>query len=94
MNVVMNESTMVEFPDWMREAEALRYLADQRQYDKERGQKYRMIKLSLTIEGDEVIVAPKYATIQRVRRITGYLSNLNNFNAAKSAEAAERVAHA
>jgi phosphodiesterase/alkaline phosphatase D-like protein len=38
-------------------------------------------------------VTPVPAEVVRVRRITGYLSNENNFNAAKFSELKSRVTH-
>ena len=51
-------------------------------------------RLCIDIEGDELVVysAPK-TNIRRTRRITGYLSNADNFNDAKKAEMEDRVAH-
>ena len=52
-----------------------------------------LIELELELDGDFVITKPKYNTIKRVRRITGYLSDVNNFNPAKRAEEQDRVKH-
>jgi Oxygen-sensitive ribonucleoside-triphosphate reductase len=50
--------------------------------------------MEVMINGDEVeIKSNEKSPIQRVRRITGYLSNANNFNDAKRAELKARVAH-
>ena len=40
----------------------------------------------------EIKVIPK-SPIRRVRRITGYLSNIENFNSAKQAECRDRLVH-
>ena len=53
----------------------------------------RLVKLDVKIKDDDVILTPHYDTIVRVRRITGYLSNVNNFNAAKKSEQSDRVKH-
>ena len=53
----------------------------------------RLVELDITIEGDDVNLKPHYDTIVRVRRITGYLSNVKNFNAAKRHEQSDRVKH-
>ena len=53
----------------------------------------RLVELDIIIEGDQVNLKPHYDTIVRVRRITGYLSNVNNFNAAKKSEQSDRVKH-
>lgn len=43
--------------------------------------------------GDLVVTSYPTSPITRIRRITGYLSNQNNFNAAKRAELADREKH-
>ena len=53
----------------------------------------RLVELDIKIKDDDVILTPHYDTIVRVRRITGYLSNVNNFNSAKKHEASDRVKH-
>ena len=53
----------------------------------------RLVELDIKIKDDDVILTPHYDTIVRVRRITGYLSNVNNFNAAKKSEQSDRVKH-
>ena len=53
----------------------------------------RLVELDIKIKDDDVLLTPHYDTIVRVRRITGYLSNVNNFNAAKKSEASDRVKH-
>ncbi|MBP2645444.1 MAG: hypothetical protein H6Q75_884 [Firmicutes bacterium] len=52
-------------------------------------------KVELSLEGDEIIInACEKSPIRRVRRITGYLSGLSNFNQAKRAECCSRSTHA
>lgn len=53
----------------------------------------RLVELDIKIKDDDVLLTPHYDTIVRVRRITGYLSNVNNFNAAKKSEQSDRVKH-
>ena len=54
----------------------------------------KIAKIELLLDGDEVIVkADEKSNIRRVRRITGYLSNIENFNDAKRAECMDRVIH-
>ena len=53
----------------------------------------RLVELDIKIKDDDVLLTPHYDTIIRVRRITGYLSNVNNFNAAKRHEQSDRVKH-
>ena len=50
--------------------------------------------MEISREGDEIIIsASEKSPIRRVRRITGYLSNVDNFNDAKKQEAAMRRPH-
>ncbi len=50
--------------------------------------------VELSLEGDNILVtATEKSPISRVRRITGYLSNMENFNDAKQAELASRKTH-
>ena len=53
----------------------------------------RLVELDIKIKDDDVMLIPHYDTIVRVRRITGYLSNVNNFNSAKKHEQSDRVKH-
>ena len=53
----------------------------------------RLAELDVKIKDDDVLLTPHYDTIVRVRRITGYLSNVKNFNAAKRHEQSDRVKH-
>jgi anaerobic ribonucleoside-triphosphate reductase activating protein len=59
-----------------------------------KAQKRAISKIEITVEGDELVVHTREKSpIKRVRRITGYLSELANFNEAKHAEAAAREVH-
>lgn len=71
------------------EAEARSYF----NLEKEAKPNLTMLALDIEIDGDEVTLTPHYNTIVRVRRITGYLSNVKNFNAAKQKEQSDRVKH-
>lgn len=54
-----------------------------------------LASIQMTLEGDEVVLqASEKSPIRRVRRITGYLSNIENFNDAKRAECHDRYVHA
>lgn len=51
-------------------------------------------ELTLELAGEEIVIhSAPISNITRVRRITGYLSNQNNFNDAKRAELRDRVKH-
>jgi len=55
----------------------------------------RLGLLELGLEGEEIVVkATEKSPIRRIRRITGYLSSLDNFNDAKVAECGDRSIHA
>lgn len=83
---------VIVFPDEMSQEEALKYVADEKQRWLQSGK--TLAKVELRIDGDEVVItATEKSPISRVRRITGYLSNLSNFNDAKTAEESQRKKH-
>lgn len=84
MQIVIDHVSLV-FPPEISVQEAKAYLAGVGRAN--------LIELELELDGDYVITTPKYNTIKRVRRITGYLSDVNNFNPAKRAEENDRVKH-
>ncbi|MDU2064324.1 MAG: anaerobic ribonucleoside-triphosphate reductase [Sporomusaceae bacterium] len=50
--------------------------------------------VELSLQNDNIVVkAWEKSPVRRVRRITGYLSNIENFNDAKQAELAHRQVH-
>lgn len=50
--------------------------------------------IELTLDGEEIIVSSKSREpINRIRRITGYLSKIDNFNDGKKAELTARRTH-
>lgn len=54
-----------------------------------------LASIQMSLEGEEVLIqAIEKSPIRRVRRITGYLSNIENFNDAKRAECHDRYVHA
>lgn len=51
-------------------------------------------EIELTLESDEIVIKSyESVPIRRIRRITGYLSEEHNFNAAKQAELRNRFSH-
>lgn len=53
-----------------------------------------LAKVELSLDGENILVtAIEKSPIRRVRRITGYLSNMENFNDAKLSELNNRVQH-
>lgn len=54
----------------------------------------QIARVALTLEGDCVVIAAvEKSPIRRLRRITGYLSNVENFNDAKQDELRQRITH-
>ena len=57
-------------------------------------QNKKLAEVKLMLEGDEIVVhSVERSPIRRVRRITGYLSSIDNFNDAKAAECKARTKH-
>ena len=54
-----------------------------------------LVRISITIdpEDDKLVIVKAYPLIRRVRRITGYLSDKDNFNDAKQDELSQRYHH-
>ena len=53
-----------------------------------------LARVYIDVDGEELVVeSVEKSPVKRVRRITGYLSNMTNFNQSKADEAAQRVAH-
>mgnify|MGYP003587412960 CR=1 FL=1 len=53
-----------------------------------------LARVDLTLDGDCVVIsAVEKSPIRRLRRITGYISNLDNFNDAKQDELRQRFKH-
>lgn len=76
----------------LRQAEINQFIAEEKQLWNSRNKMLGQVELS--IEQDEVVVkAMEKSPIRRVRRITGYLSSIDNFNDAKAAECADRTKH-
>ncbi len=64
--------------------------------EKERGEKMgkELSKVEITVNGDEITIKSfEKSPIRRVRRITGYMSTVDRFNAAKVDELNDRVIH-
>lgn len=83
--VIEIDHVKVIFPPEISLQEAKAYLAGV--------SKTNLVELELVLDGDYVVIKPKYNTISRIRRITGYLSEVNNFNHAKKSEEHDRVKH-
>jgi len=64
--------------------------------EKERFEKMgkELSKVEITVNGDEITIKSfEKSPIRRVRRITGYMSTVDKFNAAKVDELNDRVIH-
>ena len=83
------QGVRVNSPEGMGEDEAREYLSDIARELNGR----RLLAVDIELEGEQVLIAPHYDTVVRLRRITGYLSDLSKFNEAKRAEQEARRAH-
>lgn len=85
-------NVLVEMAEGMAEAEAIHYVEEELRLWKTKGK--ALDKVVFKIDGDEVIIQSfERSPIHRVRRITGYLSDMGNFNDSKRAELADRTYH-
>lgn len=68
-------------------------VAEEQEYWRNRSKSIAHVEI--VREGDEIVInAQERSPIRRVRRITGYLSNIDNFNDAKKQECEKRYIHA
>ena len=89
--MVVNGIQVIADPRLSRE-EINQYITEEKQLWGSRNKQLGQIELC--IEQDEVVVkAMEKSPIRRVRRITGYLSSIDNFNDAKVAECTDRAKH-
>jgi anaerobic ribonucleoside-triphosphate reductase activating protein len=89
--MVVNGVQVIADPRLSRE-EINQCIAEEQQLWRSRNKVLGQIELS--IDQEEVIVkATEKSPIRRVRRITGYLSSIDNFNDAKVAECSDRAKH-
>ena len=89
--MVVNGIQVIADPRLSRE-EINHFIAEEQQLWRSRNKRLGQIELS--IDQEEVIVkASEKSPIRRVRRITGYLSSIDNFNDAKVAECSDRAKH-
>ncbi len=89
--MVVNGVQVIADPRLSRE-EINHFIAEEQQLWRSRNKRLGQIELS--IDQEEVIVkATEKSPIRRVRRITGYLSSIDNFNDAKVAECSDRAKH-
>ena len=68
------------------------FVAEEKRIWKEKNKQLGQLELGL--DGEEIVLkATEKSPIRRVRRITGYLSSIDNFNDAKVAECTDRTKH-
>lgn len=92
MKSIVIDNIVVLHDDRLSLDEIMDYLTDEQQLWKTNGKE--LARVEMTVEGDFVIVkGVERSPVRRVRRITGYLSNMENFNDGKKAELAERYKH-
>lgn len=91
--MILVDDVLVELPEKMEAKEASQYVTDEIKHWKAKGK--TLGKVVLEADGSDIIIkAYEKSPIRRIRRITGYLSEVSNFNDAKRAELAGRVIHA
>lgn len=92
MKQTVYEGIIVSHPDEMVVQEALLYVNQEIESFAARQKKLSSVSISLVADEVEIKSVEK-SRIKRLRRITGYLSNVDNFNDAKQAEYKDRVNH-
>lgn len=91
-NVIVIDDVLITYDNGITEEEIRQILAEERVLWLAKGK--TLGKLELSLDGDEIIVrAIEKSPIKRLRRITGYLSEIDRFNEAKQAELRDRVKH-
>ncbi|WP_371364829.1 hypothetical protein SRRS_53790 [Sporomusa rhizae] len=89
--MMVNGVTVVAEDD-ITEEEITAIVSEELQLWKQKGKE--LGKVTLSLDGEEIVVkAVERSPIRRIRRITGYLSTEDRFNAAKQAELTDRVVH-
>ena len=82
----------IEAQEGISEQEIMMITGEEKKLWAQKGKE--IAEINLTLDGDEIVVqAVEKSPINRVRRITGYLAPLHNFNASKKAELADRCYH-
>ena len=88
----MYKDICIRHPDEMNNKEAIYYVDNQ--FENQQHEFKNLLSIDIFLKDDEVeLVAHKKSNITRIRRITGYCSNVNNFNSAKRSELADRKTH-
>lgn len=91
--MVMVRDVPVEYPQAMSAEEATLYAEEELGRWAETNKQLGLVVIE--VDGTEVVVrSSERSPIRRVRRITGYLSEVASFNDAKRAELKQKVVHA
>jgi hypothetical protein len=86
------EGVRVEYPFEMTPEEAGQYAEEEIGLWRQKGK--ALDRVEIQTDGGYVIVkGQEKSPIRRIRRITGYLSEVHNFNDAKQSELEERTVH-
>lgn len=92
MTHAMVNQVAVEYDPSLTVAEMTSIVEDELKLWKENQKE--LARVELTLDGDNVVIkAVEKSPVRRVRRITGYLSNMENFNDAKQDELGARYKH-
>ena len=89
--IINYEDVQITYPDEMSRDEAVSYVDEELNLNPK--MRLASIEIKLSADKADVELHPVYDTINRVRRITGYLSTIPKFNDAKRAEERSRVSH-
>ncbi len=89
MQQFLFKDIVVNCPDEMPVQEAQEYVLEQLEVNPGR----KLLEMGIKLDGNDVLLAPHYDSIVRVRRITGYLSTIPRFNDAKKEEERSRLKH-
>jgi hypothetical protein len=94
--VILVKDVLVEYPHEITEGEAIQYAEGEIELwaKNERKLEKVIIEIDENDENEVIIRGFERSPIKRIRRITGYLSEVSNFNDAKRAELKARVMHA
>ncbi len=91
-NTIVIDDVLINYDNGITEEEIRQILAEERLLWLAKGK--TLGKMELSLDGDEIIVrAIEKSQIKRLRRITGYLSEIDRFNPSKQAELRDRKSH-
>ena len=92
MKEMIYKGIIVSYSQEISEPEALQYV--EQDIEAFAIKRKKLAKVDIKLINDEIeIKSIEKSPIKRLRRITGYLSNVDNFNDAKQAEYKDRINH-